>query len=62
MAKTVFTTLMMPMQVNRREVEGYVQMFKETLAIQEPSYYFDEDQYTDLQKFVHHKTSEWLDP
>ena len=29
MAKIVFTALMMPMQVDRREVEGYMQMFFE---------------------------------
>ena len=42
MAKFVFTNLMLPMQIDRKVVERYVQIFLDSVAITNKEAYWDQ--------------------
>lgn len=54
MAMYVFTCLMLPMQVDRKVVENYVQNLIDSVAITDASAYWSDHGRKSLQRFMHH--------
>ena len=61
LAKCVLTNLMLPMQVNRKIVENYVQLFLESVQITNKDAYWDADRDLRLNSLLHYKTNQWED-
>lgn len=59
MAKYIFTNLMLPMQVDRKVVEDYVQIFLDEVSITDRDAYWDEALHEPLGKLIHFKTQKW---
>lgn len=62
MAKLVFTNLMLPVQVNRKIVENYVQQFLEHISIRNKEAFFDKNLFNEVNKITHYKTKKWTHP
>ena len=52
---------MLPMQVNRKIVENYVQLFLESVQITNKDAYWDAGRANELDGLLHYKTREWED-
>lgn len=59
MARHIFTNLMLPMQVDRKVVEDYVQIFLDEVSITDRDAYWDESLHEPLTKILNGKTQAW---
>lgn len=59
LAKYVFTNLMLPMQVQRKIVENYVQYFLDNIQITNEDAYWDDKVQKPLAKILHYKHQTW---
>jgi hypothetical protein len=57
----VFTNVMLPMQVNRKKVEDFVNLFVSRVKSTDEKCYWDQKLNEPLLKIVHHKTHQWQD-
>jgi hypothetical protein len=51
---------MLPMQIDRKVVESYLQQFLEQVAILDPEAFFDKLLYAHLQNLVHFYNKQWV--
>lgn len=59
LAKTAFTNLMLPLQINRKVVEDNVQQFLDCVSITDKDAYWDQKLYEPLDDILHYKHRTW---